>query len=110
MEVHWLNQTLCFYKSSFIDETILALKIDGTENFALFINETKYGKEINNLLDLQKYIESKYIKTNNQNQSSGLFYKPEKIKDIEVDNICPACKYNGVSNIQIYPNCGLHFV
>ena len=32
---------------------VLALKIDGSEEFALFVNETKYGKEINNFADLR---------------------------------------------------------
>ena len=41
---------------------VLALKIDGSEEFALFVNETKYGKEINNFADLSNYMETTYVK------------------------------------------------
>ena len=49
------------FKHGFLDDSVLALKVDGTETYALFVNETKYGKEINNVADLGKFLESKYL-------------------------------------------------
>jgi len=37
------------FRHGFFDENILALKIDGKNEYAIFINETKYDQEINNL-------------------------------------------------------------
>jgi hypothetical protein len=49
------------FKHGFLDDSVLALKVDGTETYALFVNETKYGKEVNNVVDVEKFLESKYL-------------------------------------------------
>lgn len=58
------RQTESFlFKHGFLDDSILALKVDGTDTYALFINETKYGKEINNLKDVVSFLKNRYLKT-----------------------------------------------
>lgn len=63
------------FKHGFLDETVLALKVDGTEKYALFVNETKYGRDINNVADLSGFLESKYLSNTagnfSKNRSSG---------------------------------------
>jgi len=49
------------FKHGFLDESVLALKVDGTETYALFINETKCDKEINNKRDVVDFLEAKYL-------------------------------------------------
>lgn len=50
------------YKHGFFDDTVLALKVDGTLDFAVFINETKIGKELNTLENVLNYLDNKYIR------------------------------------------------
>ncbi|MCX7637783.1 MAG: hypothetical protein N2044_08070 [Cyclobacteriaceae bacterium] len=57
-------------KHGFFDENVIALKLDSTESYAFFVNETKYHSELNNITDILKFLENKYIKNNGS--SSGL--------------------------------------
>lgn len=52
------------FKHGFLDETILAMKVDGLNEYAVFVNETKYGKEINDINDLINFLEAKYLNSN----------------------------------------------
>ena len=58
------------FKHGFLDESVLALKVDGTDTYALFVNETKYGKEINNKKDVIKFLEAKYLNKKTENLGS----------------------------------------
>ncbi|MCF2446318.1 hypothetical protein L0657_20335 [Dyadobacter sp. CY345] len=68
------------FKHGFLDDTILALKVDGTESYALFINETKYGKEINNIHDIEKFLELRYLR------NQPVYTSGPKYHDIELEN------------------------
>lgn len=57
-------------KHGFFDENVIALKLDSTDSYAFFVNETKYIKELNNISDILKFLENKYLKT--QPTSSGI--------------------------------------
>lgn len=96
------------FKSGFLDKTLLALKIDSSEKFALFVNETKYGEEINNIIDLQKYIEAEYTKVNKIDETKN-YSKNDKAIYVDFANVCPGCNYEGIENISECPNCGLRF-
>lgn len=52
-------------KQGFFDENILALKLDSTESYAIFINETKYDGELKTIDDVLIFLENKYLKDNN---------------------------------------------
>jgi len=96
------------FKSGFLDETLLALKIDSSEKFALFVNETKYGAEINNITDLQKYIEAKYTKVSKIEETKN-YPKYDNAIYVDFDNVCPGCNYEGIGNLTECPSCGLKY-
>jgi len=97
------------FRSGFLDDTILALNLDSSEEFAFFVNETKYGSDFKNLADLENYIESKYKKIE-QVDEPQYRPQPEKATYVEVDNNCPACNYKGVNDSSECPSCGLNFI
>jgi len=72
------RQTLLL-KHFFVDDDILMLKLDGSEGYVLFVNETKFGKEINTSSDVLSFLEKKYVTQN----SPG---KPHSIQDIVLPN------------------------
>lgn len=49
-------------KHGFFDENVIALKLDSTDTYAFFVNETKYHKELNNIVDVLKFLENKYLR------------------------------------------------
>jgi len=49
-------------KHGFFDENIIALKLDSTETYAFFINETKFSRELNNINDILQFLSDKYLK------------------------------------------------
>jgi hypothetical protein len=51
-------------KHGFFDENVIALKLDSTNNYAFFVNETKYHKELNSIEDILRFLENKYLKNN----------------------------------------------
>ena len=57
-------------KHGFFDENVMALKLDSTESYAFFVNETRYQGELNNIEDVLKFLENKYLR--NKGNSSGL--------------------------------------
>lgn len=66
------------FKHGFLDETILAMKVDGLNEYAVFVNETKYGKEINDISDLVKFLEAKYL-NNNSNLTGSSNSRPNTL-------------------------------
>jgi hypothetical protein len=59
------------FKHGFFDENVIALKLDSTNNYAFFVNETKHHKELNNIEDILRFLENKYLKNN---PTGGLGY------------------------------------
>ena len=57
-------------KHGFFDENVIALKLDSSDSYTFFVNETKYHSELNNIDDVLKFLENKYLK--NKTNSSGL--------------------------------------
>lgn len=49
------------FKHGFFDENILALKVDSSEEYAVFVNENKYEGELNSIEGIIKFLTSKYI-------------------------------------------------
>jgi hypothetical protein len=48
-------------KHGFFDENVIALKLDSTDSYAFFINETKFHGELNKIEDILKFLEKKYL-------------------------------------------------
>lgn len=49
------------FKHGFIDDAVLALKLDGTNEYALFINEEVYEKYLNSLAKVLSFLEDNYL-------------------------------------------------
>ncbi len=64
-------------KHGFFDENVIALKLDSTDKYAFFVNETKYDKELNSIADILKFLEDKYLKNNSANTSGTVGQKPK---------------------------------
>lgn len=54
------------YRHGFFDENILALKLDGKEGYAILINESKYGKMLNSIEAVIKFLNKKYVLVENE--------------------------------------------
>lgn len=67
-------------KHEFMDDTVLALKIDGGKEYALFVNEHKFEKSINSINKVISFLEKKYLTpTNDVLNTFG-------VKNVSVDN------------------------
>lgn len=54
------------YKHGFIDDCILALKVDGKEEYALFVNEQWFEKQLKSLNNILAYLDEKYVEQKEQ--------------------------------------------
>lgn len=48
-------------KHGFFDDNVIALKLDSTDSYAFFVNETKYDFELNNITDILRFLRNKYL-------------------------------------------------
>ena len=85
------------FKHGFLDETVLAMKVDGLNEYAVFVNETKYGKEVNNIHDLTAFLETKYLKRNNL--SGNAFAGTHSL-----DNRIASVRLNDGNELVFYPS------
>lgn len=51
------------FKHGFIDDKILALKVDGKEEYALLINEQVYDYHLNSFASINKFLDTNYLKS-----------------------------------------------
>ena len=56
-----IRETFYLMKHAFLDEVVLALKRSGVEEYALFVNETKYGNEIKSHKEAIQFLERRYL-------------------------------------------------
>ena len=49
------------FKHGFFDENVLALKVDGMNEYAILVNESKYGGELNSLSSILDFLQRKYV-------------------------------------------------
>ncbi|RYM32900.1 WG repeat-containing protein [Brumimicrobium glaciale] len=56
------------FRHGFFDANILALKVDGKDEFAFLINENNYGGDLNSIEKILDFLERKYLKMIPQNQ------------------------------------------
>ncbi|RZK04108.1 MAG: hypothetical protein EOO46_17465 [Flavobacterium sp.] len=62
-------------KHGFFDEHVIALKLDSTDNYVFFVNETKYDRELQNITDVLKFLSEKYL---TQKTDSGTLGRQER--------------------------------
>ncbi len=71
------------FKQGFFDDNVIALKLDSTNSYAFFVNETKYHKDLNKIEDVLKFLETKYLNNNSPIQlgsATGLRNKRQDFK------------------------------
>ena len=56
------------FRHGFFDANILALKVDGKDEFAFLVNENNYGGDLNSIEKVLDFLERKYLKVIPQNQ------------------------------------------
>lgn len=123
-------------KHAFFDGNVMALKLDGSNEYAFLVNETKYVAELNNIDDVLKFLDKEYLGLRLEKLEKTEKYKPRKtIKKppskpkkissrfkpedaeiltdmqkewIENPNFCPGCGFSGVEKEDVCPDCGLH--
>jgi len=49
------------FKHGFFDENILALKVDSSEEYAVFVNENNYGGDLNSIEKVFGFLKAKYL-------------------------------------------------
>lgn len=49
------------FRHGFFDQNVLALKLDGREEYALMVNETRYDKELNSSENVLEFLQRQYI-------------------------------------------------
>lgn len=59
------------FKHGFLDENILALKIDSNEEYVFLVNETKYGSELNSIESILEFLNSNYINSETKRSIQG---------------------------------------
>jgi hypothetical protein len=52
------------FKHGFFDENILALKVDSSDEYAIFVNENKYDGDLNSIDKVFDFLKEKYIDPN----------------------------------------------
>ncbi len=77
------NSQSYLLKQGFFDENVLALKLDSSDQFAFFVNETNFDRELNNINDVLEFLTNKYLRNNNNSGSSKIkFTKKDKLGNV----------------------------
>jgi hypothetical protein len=78
------------FKLGFIDDYILALKIDGKEEYVLMVNEIKFEEEINSISKILEFLEEKYLK---KSKAKDLKKEDTNSKLLNIDNTDDSSTY-----------------
>ena len=71
------------FRHGFFDSNILALKVDGRDEYVFLVNENNYGGDLNSIEKVSNFLETKYLRIISQNQKgnvniSGIEYTTSK--------------------------------
>jgi hypothetical protein len=73
------------FKHGFLDENVFALKVDSSEEYAVFVNENKYGGELNSMFKVNNFLNQKYIR--NPVDSRGFNYETRSLSSEKPNSI-----------------------
>lgn len=65
------------FKHGFIDDYVLALKVDGKEEYALLVNELWFGNQLNNLAEISSFLNKEYLVA--KEEPKKLYYTDEDL-------------------------------
>lgn len=60
------------FKQGFFDENILVLKVDGTDEYAILVNETKQNQDLNSLSAVNEFLSRNYIEPHVEPKEIGV--------------------------------------
>lgn len=110
------------WNQGFFDQNIIALQKNGTNNYAFFVNETKYDRELNTIQDILSFLDRTYLQPNNIG-SKGIFSRIDRRSNKKIiskiisqeqkewmgnPDKCPACGHSGVMYKLQCPDCDLN--
>ena len=75
-----LGETGRLLKPQFLDDTVMVLKQDSVDDFEIYVNETRYGNEINCIEHVALLLKKKYL-GGSDNYLQGVHYKYSIIKE-----------------------------
>lgn|SRR5690554_6107447 len=101
------NEGSYLLKHGFFDQNIIALKIDSSNNYAFFVNETKYDKELNSIEDVLRFLTIKYLKKDSKHFTIS---EKEQKEWMENPDQCPGCGFSSVLDKSECPDCGLNLI
>ncbi|MBE7175011.1 MAG: hypothetical protein INR69_01320 [Mucilaginibacter polytrichastri] len=78
-----MKENSYLFKQGYFDENVLALKIDTKNEYAFFVNETKFEQEINTV---ERVIEFLKIKYNDKNTSNGPSLNKTLLREESIDS------------------------
>ena len=75
------------FKQGFLDENVLALKVDSSEEYAVFVNENKYDGELNSFQKVIDFLTLKYFDTHLNNNKHEILNNTTIVKcgDVEIE-------------------------
>jgi hypothetical protein len=76
-----LNKSTYLLRHGFFDENILALKIDSKEEYAIFVNESKFDRELNSITAINDFLNEKYF-----DKPSKQTTEPITLSQMEIEN------------------------
>jgi hypothetical protein len=90
-------------KHGFFDENILALKVDSSEEYAVFVNENKYDGELNSIERVLDFLKSKYLDPLIKDSKKEKDNQQKKYIKIETDKgIVELEPYNNLNGTKVY--------
>jgi len=96
------------YKHGFLDENILALKVDSKEEYAFLINENKFGGELNSIESVIDFLQKKYIEPQKRQtiiDVTGLIIEPES-KELK-NRTCLISRFTNKGKLEIEVKLGV---
>lgn len=80
------------FKHGFIDDTVLALKVDGSDEYALLVNESKFDNQLNSLNAIIQFLEDKYSSERKLKKLSIPQHKTYPVEESVVEVQCEPLK------------------
>lgn len=79
------NEKSYLFKHGFFDENVLALKIDGKDEYAFLINENRYDTELNSFSRVIEFINKKYLEPTVIPTAEADYYIESPYKSQKID-------------------------
>ena len=76
-----VDKTTYLLRHGFLDENILALKVDSKDEYAFFVNESKFDRELNSIQAINDFLQEKYFV-----KPTGQPIEPRKLTQKELEN------------------------